>query len=65
MSYQGAAGEVTAAFVRATSQDRAGGLNFVASGSLTGGEFGLFRYELAAGAPGPAAHFHRTFSESF
>jgi quercetin dioxygenase-like cupin family protein len=65
MSYQGNAGEVSARFAPVASQDKAGGMNVVASGSLTGGEFGLFRYDLAAGAPGPAAHFHRTFSESF
>ena len=65
MSYAGAAGEVTARYAPAASQDDAGGLDVVASGSLTRGAFGLFRYDLAAGAPGPAAHFHRTFSESF
>ena len=65
MSYQGNAGEVSAHLAPVGSQDKAGGLQVVASGSLTSGEFGLFRYDLAAGAPGPAAHFHRTFSESF
>lgn len=38
---------------------------FVAPGSATGGRFGLFRWEMAPRAGGPAAHFHRTFSESF
>jgi mannose-6-phosphate isomerase-like protein (cupin superfamily) len=65
MTYQGANGEVTALFAPAASQDKGGGLDVVASGSLTGGKFGLFRYDPAAGAPGPAARFHRTFSESF
>ncbi|GAA4421088.1 cupin domain-containing protein [Actinokineospora soli] len=38
---------------------------FVAPGSVTDGKFGLFRWEMAPQAGGPAAHFHRTFSESF
>jgi quercetin dioxygenase-like cupin family protein len=38
---------------------------FVATGDVTNGEFGMFRYEMAPKAGGPAAHFHRTFSESF
>lgn len=38
---------------------------FVATGDVTNGEFGLFRYDMAPQAGGPAAHFHRTFSESF
>ncbi|WP_026426011.1 cupin domain-containing protein [Actinokineospora inagensis] len=39
--------------------------HFVAPGSVTGGQFGLFRYDMVPGAGGPGAHFHRTFSESF
>jgi mannose-6-phosphate isomerase-like protein (cupin superfamily) len=38
---------------------------FVAPGSLTRGEFGLFRWEMAPKAGGPDAHIHHTFSESF
>lgn len=38
---------------------------FVAPGSVTRGEFGLFRWDMPAGAAGAGAHFHRTFSESF
>jgi mannose-6-phosphate isomerase-like protein (cupin superfamily) len=38
---------------------------FVAPGSLTQGEFGLFRWEMAPNAGGPDPHVHRTFSESF
>jgi quercetin dioxygenase-like cupin family protein len=38
---------------------------FVATGDVTNGEFGLFQYDMAPRAGGPAAHFHRTFSESF
>ena len=38
---------------------------FVAPGSLTRGQFGLFHWEMQPRAGGPSAHFHRTFSESF
>jgi quercetin dioxygenase-like cupin family protein len=38
---------------------------FVAPGSVTKGEFGLFRWEMAPNAGGPDPHIHRTFSESF
>jgi mannose-6-phosphate isomerase-like protein (cupin superfamily) len=68
MSYEGP-GEVIAVYrpynevkpllVRTTEA------RFVAPGSLTGGRFGLFRWDMAAGTKGAGAHFHRTFSESF
>ena len=38
---------------------------FVATGSVTGGEFGLFRWEMEPHAGGARPHVHRTFSESF
>jgi quercetin dioxygenase-like cupin family protein len=69
MSFMSDRGEVGAIFrpaaeipalVRSTSSVR-----FVAPGSLTRDEFGLFRWEMKPGAGGPATHFHRTFSESF
>ena len=40
-------------------------VRFVAPGSDTAGRFGLFRWDMAPHAGGPAAHFHKTFSESF
>jgi len=40
-------------------------VRFIAPGSLTRGEFGLFRWDMKPRAGGPAAHFHRAFSESF
>jgi len=46
--------------VRATSTAR-----LIAPGSVTNGEFGLFRWEMRPSAGGAAPHFHRTFSESF
>jgi quercetin dioxygenase-like cupin family protein len=38
---------------------------FVAPGSVTGSQFGLFEWALPAGGGGPSPHFHKTFSESF
>jgi quercetin dioxygenase-like cupin family protein len=38
---------------------------FVAPGSVTGGEFGLFRWDMPAGSGRSGIHFHRGFSESF
>ncbi len=38
---------------------------FVAPGDQTAGRFGLFRFEMPPRSGGPAAHYHRTFSESF
>lgn len=69
MSYLGESGEVSAIWrplsevpplVRPKSSVR-----FVAPGSVTGGRYGLFRWEMKPRAGGPEAHFHRTFSESF
>src|SRR5262249_61303301 len=45
---------------------RAGGtVDYLATGAATAGEFGLYRWEMAAGQSGPDPHFHRTISESF
>jgi len=38
---------------------------YVATGSLSDGDFGLFESELNPGANGPGAHYHQHFSESF
>ncbi len=37
---------------------------FVAPGSVTGGQYGLFRWDPGPGS-GPGPHYHRTFSEAF
>jgi len=37
----------------------------VAPGSITNGQFGLFRWDMNAGSGGASAHIHQTFSESF
>jgi mannose-6-phosphate isomerase-like protein (cupin superfamily) len=38
---------------------------FVAPGRLTGGRFGLFRYDMTPQAGGASPHLHTGFSESF
>jgi len=38
---------------------------FVAPGSMTRRQFGMFRRDMKARSGGPDAHIHRTFSESF
>jgi len=37
----------------------------VATGSLTAGRYGLFRWDMQPQAGGPKPHFHRTYSEAF
>jgi quercetin dioxygenase-like cupin family protein len=38
---------------------------YLATGSQTDGDYGLFESLLPPGAMGPGPHFHQTFSESF
>ncbi len=38
---------------------------FVAPGSVTNGEYGLFRWDMPAKSGGAGSHFHRGFSEAF
>ncbi|MEU5153010.1 cupin domain-containing protein [Glycomyces sp. NPDC021274] len=38
---------------------------YLAKGAATGGEFGLYRWNMGPKKGGPAAHFHKTISESF
>jgi quercetin dioxygenase-like cupin family protein len=42
-----------------------GTVRYLATGESTGGQFGLYRWEMAASQSGPDPHFHRTISESF
>ena len=68
--YRGNSGLINATF-RATDQEPeltypAGGqVRYLATGSSTGSEFGLYRWEMAAAPSGPEPHFHKTISESF
>lgn len=78
--YHGVTGQVSARFRGAdappdlTSGGVDGGVtgsaqgqrtHYLATGSSTGGEFGLYRIEMPPRGRGPATHFHRTMSESF
>jgi quercetin dioxygenase-like cupin family protein len=69
MSYSPDTGQVSAIWrpsaqieplVRPTSS-----VKFTAPGSVTGGQYGLFRWEMQPKAGGPDPHFHKTFSEAF
>ncbi len=42
-----------------------GTVHYLATGASTGGQFGLYRWEMAAAQGGPKPHFHRAISESF
>ena len=70
MSYEGEAGEVSAtgvsqADMRALTMKSGTVARFVATGTFTCGDFGLYRWEMPANTSGATGHFHRTFSESF
>ena len=69
MSYEGEQGQVSGIYQPAST---AAGLHgptgdtiFVAPGTLTRRQFGLFRRDITPRGGGADAHFHRTFSESF
>jgi quercetin dioxygenase-like cupin family protein len=70
MSYTGELGEVSAtgvsqAEMRTLMMKSGTVARFVATGSSTRGDFGLYRWEMPASTGGATGHFHRTFSESF
>ncbi|HEX6921860.1 MAG TPA: cupin domain-containing protein [Actinomycetes bacterium] len=68
--YHGDTGEVSASFRPVghppeLTNASGGGAHYLATGASTGGEFGLYRWDMGPGPGGPDAHFHRTISESF
>ena len=68
--YHGEGGEATAwirLHVAPHDLDHASGgsVDYLAVGTATDGEFGLYRWNFAPGRSGPDPHFHRTISESF
>jgi quercetin dioxygenase-like cupin family protein len=68
--YTGDTGELTATLRRADhepelSNPSGGAAHYLATGASTDGEFGLYRWDMAAKQRGPDAHFHKTISESF
>jgi mannose-6-phosphate isomerase-like protein (cupin superfamily) len=42
-----------------------GDAHYLATGEQTGGKYGLYRWNMGPEPSGPAAHFHRTITESF
>ncbi|MGQ0810924.1 MAG: cupin domain-containing protein [Nitrospiraceae bacterium] len=40
-------------------------VRYLATGTSTNGQFGLYRWDARPHTPGPSAHFHKTMSESF
>jgi uncharacterized RmlC-like cupin family protein len=68
--YAGADGEISALYRPASAEPELhiGTITdaaYLATGAMTHGEFGLYRWDMGAQPSGPAAHFHRTISESF
>ena len=68
--YRGDEGEISARFHPADKPpDLMIGSNtavsYLATGSSTNGQFGLYRWEAEPRTKGPKAHFHKTMSESF
>ena len=70
MSYSGETGQMSAIAVPSASMDtvrmKSGTVgSFVATGTLTRGQYGLYRWDMPANAGGAGGHFHRGFSEAF
>jgi len=68
--YLGDKGEISAVFRPADAEPelrhrRGGGAHYLATGASTNGQFGLYRWDMAARPGGPDPHFHRSISESF
>jgi len=68
--YHGSTGEASATLRRADtpnelSHSNGSGCGYLATGATTGGEFGLYRWEMGPTPSGPDPHFHKTISESF
>lgn len=68
--YDGESGLANATLRRADAEPEVrypsgGSAHFLATHHSTGGQFGLYRWEMAAAQGGPNPHFHRSISESF
>lgn len=68
--YSGDKGEITAIFRPVTLEPQLkigqrAKIHYLANGSSTKGEFGLYLWETADSGPGPTGHIHKTMSESF
>jgi|SRR5262245_12517775 len=69
--YLGDAGELSATYRARGDQPELeypnGGtrVHYLATGASTGGQFGLYRWEMGPNRSGPDPHFHRSITESF
>jgi mannose-6-phosphate isomerase-like protein (cupin superfamily) len=68
--YLGDTGEVTASLRRVASEpdlvyQSGTTVHYLATGSSTGGLFGLYRWTMGERPGGPDPHFHKTIAESF
>jgi quercetin dioxygenase-like cupin family protein len=68
--YLGATGETSATFRPAGAEPElryasGGTASYLATNASTGGQFGLYRWDMPTTPSGPGPHFHRTMSESF
>ncbi|MDN3025778.1 cupin domain-containing protein [Streptomyces sp. S.PB5] len=67
--YHGDKGEVNAVFrpagTPADLSSPGGSTHYLATHESTGGEFGLYKVEMAPRSGGPSTHFHKAMSESF
>jgi mannose-6-phosphate isomerase-like protein (cupin superfamily) len=68
--YLGDTGEVIATYRKAghvpeLTYPTGNAVHYLATGTSTHGQFGMYRWDMAAARSGPEPHFHRTISESF
>ena len=68
--YLGDGGEASATFRPSDappdiSYQSGGTADYLATGTSTGGLFGLYRWNMSAEPSGPGPHYHRTMAESF
>ena len=69
--YLGEGGEATAVLHPAdqppdlTGLEPGSAVHYLATGAGTGGDYGLYRWDMSAAPSGPGPHFHRTMSEAF
>jgi mannose-6-phosphate isomerase-like protein (cupin superfamily) len=67
--YHGTGGSTSAAY-RVAGQPpdlpmKASAASYLATGAITHGQFGLYRWDFTGPPSGPDPHFHRSISESF
>jgi uncharacterized RmlC-like cupin family protein len=68
--YHGDTGEVSATYRPVTQEPElligpVAKVHYLATGASTGGQFGLYRWEMGPQPAGAGTHFHKTISESF